>query len=482
MNTSDYIVENGILMAYVGPNNITEMEIPEGVVSVANDFLQQKLENEIKLTIPSSLKTFECYDFIINELIIPKDSCLENISIRSTAKEIVLPKTIKNVSIGTKDEKVKIVRFVSGTHLEKVSITGAKYIIMSKMEVKEKNGYVDNVDLSYLSRYVFYEGSFGSKLNKIFSSTDNIFVYENQDIDKLEFIEKNGIEGFKTKNGFLITDIDNRIAKLEDLPTEFEGLSVCDYHIYDIWYYLSALKNNRFVDKKDSTEKAFNEKYGTLYPKISYMYKKVFNTISEAFLISLEKDNQAKGKKSKTKTTTIKTKQTKTDSKQKNKKPKGILGKISSFFGKIFINKKSKSKNKKATKNGKDIRPVEQPKETVKTTNVEKSEPVKTVNSVLKTIPNYYTSAQLFLYKLKKQKESYDWDHAKIEREIASLRAEIADIAINGTKEQQAERALNKKFDELNKNIQESANNASPSSYNIYNKKGIKIGEINKKD
>lgn len=480
MKSNDFIVENGVLKAYVGPNNITEMEIPEGVESVSKDFLQQKLENEIKLTIPPSLKSFECNDLIINELIIPKDSLLENLSILSTTNEIVLPKTIKNVSIGSKDKKLKIIRFVSGTSLERISVFGVKYIIMPKMEVKEKGGYVDNVSLWTQVYYVFYEGSFGSKLNKIFSSTDNIFVYENQDIDKLEFIEKNGIEGFKTKNGFLITDIDNRIAKLEDLPTEFEGLPVCDYHIFDIWYYLSALKNNRFVDKKDSTEKAFNEKYGTLYPKISYRYKKVFNTISEAFLVSLEKDNQVKGKKSKTKTTT-KVRQRNTNSKQKNKKPKGVLGKISLFFSKIFINKKSKSNNKKAIKNVKDIRPVEQPKETVATISERKSEPVRTVNSVLKTIPNYYTSAQLFLYKLKKQKESYDWDHAKIEREIASLRAEIADIAVNGTKEQQAKRAMGKKFSELSDAIRESKSN-SPSSYDVFDDHGRKVGEINKKD
>lgn len=50
MQKEDFIIEDGVLLAYVGKSNIEEMVIPEGVVS-AKDFLQQKIEKPIKLTL-----------------------------------------------------------------------------------------------------------------------------------------------------------------------------------------------------------------------------------------------------------------------------------------------------------------------------------------------------------------------------------------------------------------------------------------------
>ena len=52
MQKEDFIIEDGVLLAYVGKSNIEEMVIPEGVVS-AEDFLQQKIEKPIKLTLPA---------------------------------------------------------------------------------------------------------------------------------------------------------------------------------------------------------------------------------------------------------------------------------------------------------------------------------------------------------------------------------------------------------------------------------------------
>lgn len=105
----------------------------------------------------------------------------------------------------------------------------------------------------------------------------------------------------------------------------------------------------------------------------------------------------------------------------------------------------------------------------------------KTVDSVLKPFPNYYNASLSYIHQYRFEEKAAERESNEREREYKQLLAETRDIAINGTKEQQAQRALDKKLDEINSAIRESKS-SSASSYNVYDDYGTKIGEINKKD
>lgn len=504
MQKEDFIIEDGVLLAYVGKSNIEEMVIPEGVVS-AKDFLQQKIEKPIKLTLPASLKSFNCQnDFLkVKELVIPKDSCLEELYVKLSQKEITLPKTIKKLGLyqwyGKDYADIKLVRILSGANVEIISLDNVRYLILPK-GINQ-----DTFFQCYDTKYFFYEGTLDEQSRNKLSANGTIwnFIYDNQDIDSIKFYSKNGIDCFKTEKGILVTYINNKKAKLDSLPTTLYDTPVYDFNIYELWdlQCKNGLKGYRRYYNTDSDEKKVIDTLGDLYPRLSYEYKKVFGATQEACSIH---ERQEKIE----------------DRKKLNNSfmyfnicywvlslfasiAIGILyrlgiikvagGTLSYIFEHViirylccfaitfvleiliirtyFIISSIKQKHK-------NVKSVGYDEKTNETTSAPQE---KTVDSVLKPFPNYYNASLSYIHQYRFEEKAAERESNEREREYKQLLAETRDIAINGTKEQQAQRALDKKLDEINSAIRESKS-SSASSYNVYDDYGTKIGEINKKD
>ena len=504
MQKEDFIIEDGVLLAYVGKSNIEEMVIPEGVVS-AKDFLQQKIEKPIKLTLPASLKSFNCQnDFLkVKELVIPKDSCLEELYVKLSQKEITLPKTIKKLGLyqwyGKDYADIKLVRILSGANVEIISLDNVRYLILPK-GINQ-----DTFFQCYDTKYFFYEGTLDEQSRNKLSANGTIwnFIYDNQDIDSIKFYSKNGIDCFKTEKGILVTYINNKKAKLDSLPTTLYDTPVYDFNIYELWdlQCKNGLKGYRRYYNTDSDEKKVIDTLGDLYPRLSYEYKKVFGATQEACSIH-ERQEKIEDRK-----------------KQNNSFMYfnicywvlslfasiaiGILyrlgiikvagGTLSYIFEHViirylccfaitfvleiliirtyFVIRSIKQKHK-------NVKSVGYDEKTIETASAPQE---KTVDSVLKPFPNYYNASLSYIHQYRFEEKAAERESNEREREYKQLLAETRDIAINGTKEQQAQRALDKKLDEINSAIRESKS-SSASSYNVYDDYGTKIGEINKKD
>ena len=498
MQSNDFIIEDGVLKAYVGKSNIEEMVIPDGVIS-AMDFVQQKIEKPIKLTLPASLKSFNCQkDFLkVKELIIPKDSCLEELYIKLSQKEITLPKTIKKLGLyrwsGKDYSAIKLVRIPSGANIEIISLDNTRYLILP-------NGINKDTFFNCLdTKYIFYEGVLDEQSHNKLNGNGNwwIFIYDNQNIDSIKFYSKNGIDCFKTEKGILVTYIDNKRAKLDSLPTTLYDTPVYDFNIYELWdlQCKNGLKVYRRYYKTDSDEAKAVDTLGDLYPRLSYECKRAFEATEEACSIHIKQEKKEK--------------------KQNDRFMYfnvcywifaliasiaiGILYRLdivkvtnatlSYIFEHFFIRylccfatffileilmirKKIKKEHKNAKSDTCDEKSIE-------ATSVPQE---KTVDSILKPFPNYYNASLAYIHNYQWEEEVAERDHERQEREYQQLLAETRDIAINGTKEQQAQRALDRKFSELNDAIRESKDSGGASSYDVYDDRGIKIGEINKKD
>lgn len=550
---NDFIVEDGILKAYVGPNNITEMEIPEGVVSVANDFIQQKLINEIKLTLPTSLKSFDFLNgFLkVKELVIPAETQLEVLKINLISKEITLPKTVKTVAINgqsffeDKRKKVlpEVVRFVSGTQLDYISLSDVCCAVLPKdiKIVKENEWHILNVYISHVP-YIFYEGQLTESLHEAligqYNSSGCLFLYENQDIDAIEFVRKKGINYIKTSNGIIVTEINNKLAKLEDLPTELDGIKVIDYNIPEIWRDLYGEQIDKYKSSLDYKSSNYGrdelaEKYGVLYPRLVYKYKQIYALADKAVPVAIaERDAKLKkeasliAKKNEIESIKKDVESKKNDIKNSKKgktiliqlgvsaviawvltavfggyirdsihlDPNGILYYILNSliiqFAIIFVvafaisfgvsaivrhSKKSKLKKLEQEVAGLNAGNTQVQGELNKEANS------ITVKEMLSIYANFEQACRAYIKRAIEIKDQRARECARLERENKQLLAEIADIAVNGTKEQQAKRAMDKKFSELSDAIRESKSN-SPSSYDIFDDHGRKVGEVNKKD
>lgn len=320
MSSKDFIIEDGKVIAYVGDSKVSEITIPDGVTEIGESIFQEKM-GVITLNIASSVKIIDDYAFCVkggykeeislsnpkkvsdvkfetwgrvhlSQVNIPKDSQLEKIgrfAFYGKTDELFIPKTLisieklyrygissdfvinklvfddeinlQKIDYLPSDDIVKVPRCL--TSVKEIS---AKFIVIIPKELV----HIENMNW-ITSQYVFVERSLKDEEH---SRINAEFVLENVNIENINYVDKLEEKGYsyiETSKGLILTKLNNKIAKFDDIPTEIDGKP--------IWC-------NNLINPLDIENDAEKENLGDLYAKLKYEANKkkdnIINSINEA--------------------------------------------------------------------------------------------------------------------------------------------------------------------------------------------------------
>lgn len=510
MQSNGFIINNGVLKAYIGNPDITELVIPEGVVTIQEGIFQEQVGKSLTIRFPSTFESvspdaFEkgnvsnldfskcnkIKDFTkivvkgyFSEVVLPvnlvkfavidKNFRISKVKIADekniyevgdfshcknltelsfknsycSAEEFVLPENVKSFEQG--GLTCQNIRISSKSHLEKLDVHDLNYIGVPA-SIKEFN--------SKRVKYVFFEKS---AIETIECSCDG-YVVENVNIENITFKDEmndRGIKCFETSRGLFITDIDNNIANFSSVPTEYDNKKIIAFSIM-----------NPF--EEDSG--AYDEKLGAIKTEMKYKVKQ--NFINTKNLV-----NSCQGK-----TYSYLDSVKNVSGKRKWLLSLGFglialviciiiaLGRSGGFNATnlgnaiyiglsvfVFVTLVARGLSSFIVKGDKWSSP--------------KLKEHFIVSSVYKQIEEPYRWKAIE-YITKEINESMK--KAQEEARKRAAEEKYYDELLHGSKEERQRKELASKFDELNKNIRESK---QAEGYDLYDDKGIKIGEINKKD
>ncbi len=242
----DFIIENGVLKAYLGKPNVDKLVIPDGVTAIGACFLQEKVTAR-QLVISSSVKEIEYNAF-------DKLVC-EDMIIDGNGKNLYV---INDLPDNTKFFKVpkNCCSFCEHKSLWSSRHIGA--IVLHRRVVLPE--YLDCFE------YVFFEKELtDNELRNYYPHKGpDKYLYDGVDYDSLEYVDElstKGLRYFKTSKGIVIAEIDNRIAKWEDIPERLDGWIINSVNVFYPYDY----EFDRKIDSKETKVKLTD-----LYTRLRY--------------------------------------------------------------------------------------------------------------------------------------------------------------------------------------------------------------------
>ena len=317
MSSNDYIIENGKLIAYIGQTIVNELTIPDGVTEIGQCIFQEKITGDISLNISSSVKIIDDFAFCVkggykeernkfnpriidfikfdfgcrvgfSKVNIPKDSVLEKIgdyALYGKTDELFIPKTL--ISIGKfsdipggasakKAFNIKKLVFDSEINLQKIdylpcddivrvprSLMSVQGVTANLIVIIPKGPHIESID----SQYVFTEKRLlDDDHKKIYAK----YVLDNIDIETINYVDKLkecGYSYIETSKGLILTKLDNKVAKFNDIPTKIDGKT--------IWI-------NNLIDPLDVDNESEKENLGDLYTKLKFFANKKKDNIIDS--------------------------------------------------------------------------------------------------------------------------------------------------------------------------------------------------------
>ena len=538
MNNNDFIIENGILEAYLGDTNESVIVIPEGVTDLGSHIFPDKMNEKLTIVFPSTLREIssdypfkgnnvDCLDFSKC-----KSNDFKNIKLNDKFEKVILPVTISNfnpnfiynkvtvrcggkeyqnadfsmckhlkelslknlnnASFDTYQVPDSVEKFYTGYSGQNIVIKDLKFSSKSNAKIVDVNGVETitvpkSIEELYAgnAKWVFFEGT---SLDLYEASLQRSYVVENVDIDSIKSVDKfstKGVAYYQTSRGIFITKLNNEIAKFQDIPQILDGKKVLGNTLY-----------NPFSKNKTNEDSDFGE----LAPKIKYRANRNLQKTEDIF----------NGK--------LKTKKVTVDKKDEDdpwlnvwKIPKWkkilfyLCGIVASYLvvtlAFLFLNgiAKQNPDGGMGIKFMIGIIPVglfvslvvdgfivfriigKIESRNIKNMDTSRIERVRQQfkNSYLLKIYEYVDEpyrwiANDYAWKLYEEDKRRKDEQARIKRQHDKAMDEL----LHGTKEEQQRKAIASKLDELNKNLRESNNS---SSYDLYDSSGSKIGEIEKK-
>lgn len=311
MQSNGFIINNGVLKAYIGNPDITELVIPEGVVTIQEGIFQEQVGKSLTIRFPSTFESVSPEAFKkgnVSNLDFSK--CIKikdftKIVVKGYFSEVILPVSLVKLAVVDKNfriGKVKIADeksiyeagdFSNCKNLREISFnnlycSAEEFVIPENVKSFEQGGLncqkirisarsrlekLDVRDLNYIGvpasvkefsskrvKYVFFEKS---ALETIECSCDG-YVVENVNIENITFKDEmndRGIKYFETSRGLVITDLDNNIANFSSIPTEYDNKKIIAFSIM-----------NPFEEDIGT----YDEKLGAIKTEMKYKVKQNF--------------------------------------------------------------------------------------------------------------------------------------------------------------------------------------------------------------
>lgn len=546
MQDNDFGISDGVLEAYLGDTSVGTLVIPEGVKKIGDYIFQNKMEKELTIVLPSTLETINKNAFYATKIKCLDFSKCKIIDYNDIAKEVFAPETIiipdtiiklelkrgvnetNKVTVYSEGKLCELGDFSKCTNLKVLDLSGAflttelidtcvlpdsleKFILggyryrqgftfrlvkfSSNSKIKEINASdieaitvpsgVKEISAMNAS-WVFFEGTSLDLYNS--SQFLDTYIVDNVDIDSIKFVDEmatKGVKYYETSKGIYIAELNNNIAKFEEIPTEYDGKNVLAMGIYN------PFPQKNYYNKNKSP--FGNNIPGELKSKIEYkvnMNRNKANDIVEGKLTSKANHGDDGTKVY--------------EGYKLSKRKRNLLYLLGAFISYLVVALFCVAGGLLASKN-----PGSGPFVTYLI-------PILPVGFFITLIVDFFVFALWIIPKMEnKNFENTNWEEVyakklgeikdfalayeyiaepyrwmayafikdtrdKIRRqneEMDRLYKETADIIKYGTKEQRQRRELNEKLDAINNSLKE--NN---SQYNVYNKYGDKIGEVKKDD
>lgn len=281
--SSDFIINGDVLEAYIGSPNITDLYIPDGIITINSNIFQEKMDNPLSIHLPASVEIinkeafYNCNCKCFN---IPKDSKLKYIGVDAIkgdlVDEIILPEGMEEF-YRSSNLNIKFLKIPKSLKTVQVSA----YI----MAIPEENSLEKNCKFNN-TLYIMYGGKLDIEMRYKFK--DAHYVYDNIDIDSISIVNdaNSGINYIRTSRGVIITDIDNKIANLTDLPKSINGEKVLSINILypfpRTWVGSQSFRYGVMINDYDN-EKKLKEKLQNLYPIVQYIATKTEKELDKLY-------------------------------------------------------------------------------------------------------------------------------------------------------------------------------------------------------
>lgn len=311
MQNNGFIVNKGVLKAYIGNPDITELVIPEGVVTIQESIFQEQVGKSLTIKFPSTFLntspdafkkgSVSTLDFSNCEKI--KD--FSQIVLNGHFSEVILPASLVKIAVDDKNfrignikiaDKKNVYEFGDFSHCKNLKELSFKNLYCSaqelvlpetlqsfeqgglncqnikisakscleKLDVHDLNSIVVPARVSDFNakkvKYVFFAKS---ALDTNDCACDG-YVVENVDIENITFKDEmsdKGIKYFETSRGLVVTDLDNNIAKFSSVPTIYNNKKIIAFSI---------------VNPFEKDNGAYDEKFGAIKTEMKYMVNQNF--------------------------------------------------------------------------------------------------------------------------------------------------------------------------------------------------------------
>jgi len=281
----DFIINGDVLEAYVGNPDITDLFIPDGIRIINSRIFQEKMKNPLSIHLPESVERIHKEAFRncnCKHFNFPKGSklkCIEECAIEGElVEEMILPEGMEEFNSVSNKLCIKFLKVPKSLH----KLQADAYI----MAIPEENSLQDFSFKNTL--FIMYSGKLDLEARYKFRNAH--YVYENIDLDSISIVNdsKSGISYIRTSRGVIITDIDNNIANLTDLPKTINGEEVLSVNIFypfsRKWTVDPSPKYRKLLNGNDNEEVA-KEKLGNLYSKVKYFVTKVENKLDQLYTL-----------------------------------------------------------------------------------------------------------------------------------------------------------------------------------------------------
>ncbi len=319
MKTNGFIVDKGVLKAYIGNPDISELVIPEGVVKIQEGIFQEQVGRSLTIRFPSTFESVSPDAFKkgnVSNLDFGKCSKIKDFSkiiLKGYFNEVILPAGIVKFAISDSNFYISKIRVSDGKNifdfgdlshcknLKEVSFKGVfcsanTFVLPDSLKNFEQGGLscqnikisakshlekLDVHDLNYIGipasvkelstknvKYVFFAKS---ALDTRECASD-AYSIDNVDIENITFkdeMSEKGVKYFETSRGLVITDLDNDIAKFSSVPTEYDNKKIIAFSM---------------INPFENDNGYYDEKLGSIKTEMKYMVNQ--NLINSKDLIT----------------------------------------------------------------------------------------------------------------------------------------------------------------------------------------------------
>lgn len=504
MKTNGFIIDKGVLKAYIGNPDITELVIPEGVVTIQEGIFQEQVGRSLTIRFPSSFESVSPDAFKkgnISNLDFSKCSKIKDFSkivLKGYFNEVILPTSIVKFAICDRNFYVSKIKVSDGENiydfgdfshcknLKEVSFKGVNcsantFVLPDNLKTFEQGGLscqnikisakshlekLDVHDLNYIGipasvkelstknvKYVFFAKS---ALDTRECASD-AYSIDNVDIENIIFkdeMSEKGVKYFETSRGLVITDLDNDIAKFSSVPTEYNNKKIIAFSM---------------INPFENDNGYYDEKLGAIKTEMKYMVNQNLINSKELIKTCYGKSSSGSFKDIKSRKRWFLTLGC------------GLLAFVICVLISFLINKKFEPNSVavgfyvflivsvvayfifKFTIKGEEWRKSEL------RTRFKETSVYKTIDEPYRLKAIEYISKEIN-QSMKKAREDAQKRYAN---------EKFYDEVLHGSKEERQRKELASKLDEINRNLRDSN---SSGSYDLYDNNGNKVGRIDKKD